>query len=187
MNRIPFALQPFAAGNRKNLPVSLAGSLLLRNNKISIWYRLTGDINVINFPDISLRPSRKDQLWHSTCFELFAGPAGQPGYWEYNLSPSHDWAVFGFTDYRQNKTDEPAISEIDVNTAFDNGREFNLNTILTLPDALAGHRLDIGISSVIQDKMGNLYYYALSHAGEQPDFHNRNCFTIYINTDKLIK
>ena len=108
---------------------------------------------------------------------------GSPCYWEYNLSPSQDWAVFSFTDYRENKTNELSISSIDIETKFDNGKQFELNSFLSLPDALIGHSLCLGISAVIQDRQGDIYYYALDHHKQQPDFHDPNCFIININND----
>ncbi|HEY5602234.1 MAG TPA: DOMON-like domain-containing protein [Gammaproteobacteria bacterium] len=184
MNSIAFTLHPFANESTKTLPITLSGSLLMLGNKINVCYRLSGDITRIQFPEKSASPSRRDQLWNSTCFELFAGSMGKSGYWEYNLSPSHDWAVFSFTDYRTNKADELSISDVVMTTKFDNGKAFELNTILSLPDTLSGHNpdLNIGISAVLQDKSGQRHYYALSHPGQQPDFHHRIGFTIHVNT-----
>lgn len=181
MNDISFYLQPFDNSATAALSVAISGNLRLQNNKINISYRIVGDIDKIQLPGISVHPSRKDQLWNSTCCELFLGASNKPAYWEYNFSPSHDWALFSFTDYRKNKTDDPSIAAIDITTNIDNGREFTLNTLLTIPDALLGHDLDVGVSSIVKDHAGNIHYYALSHPGDKPDFHQRNCFTIHVN------
>ncbi|WP_455206200.1 DOMON-like domain-containing protein [Kaarinaea lacus] len=185
MDSITFSLQPFDSSITENLPISVTGTCRLRDNQIDICYRISGAIQKIQFPALSQRPSRKDQLWNSTCCELFVGASDKSTYWEYNLSPSHDWAIFGFTDYRENKTDELSVSVLEVNTEFDNDKEYGLNSILTLPDALVGQNLDIGISMVIQDKAGNPHYYALSHPGARPDFHDRKCFSIHADIDGL--
>ncbi|MGH6786431.1 MAG: GIY-YIG nuclease family protein, partial [Novosphingobium sp.] len=44
-------------------------------------------------------PERRDGLWQSTCFELFLMcPDGR--YFEFNLSPSTEWALYAFDSYR---------------------------------------------------------------------------------------
>ncbi|WP_455220277.1 DOMON-like domain-containing protein [Kaarinaea lacus] len=182
MTNIDFTLQPFDNINTHNLPISINATISAHDNKINVLFRITGEINTILIPEKSGHPSRKNELWTTTCCELFIGGTGQTRYWEYNLSPSHDWAIFSFTNYRTNKTDDFSIPEPGISTKIDKDREFELNTIVALPGSLIGHKLDIGISSIIQDKAGDIYYYALSHPGEQPDFHDRNCFTIHINT-----
>src|SRR5690349_14172779 len=43
---------------------------------------------------------RADELWQTTCFELFLKPAGGSGYVELNLSPSERWNAYDFEAYR---------------------------------------------------------------------------------------
>ena len=45
-------------------------------------------------------PSRADDLWRSTCFELFLRRPGAEGYFEFNFSPSGQWAAYAFDGYR---------------------------------------------------------------------------------------
>jgi len=185
MSSIEFTLHPFNQSNTPSPPLSVKGAISLQDNKINVLFRMLGEINNIFFPKLTQRPSRKDELWNTTCCELFVAKSGQPGYWEYNLSPSHDWAIFKFSNYRTAKTDDLSITEIDINTKIDKNSEFELNTILKLPGALIGQNLEIGVSSVIQNTLGEISYYALSHPVEKPDFHDRNCFTIHINAEQI--
>ncbi|WP_455200022.1 DOMON-like domain-containing protein [Kaarinaea lacus] len=178
MKKIPFVLQPFDSRAADRLSITVSGKVILDKNLIQISYQLQGNVNEINLPQHSERASRKDKLWESTCFELFITKTGISDYWEYNLSPSKDWAVFRFTDYRENKTDELTISNIVIDTRIDNGTLFELNSSLPLPDTLAGHRIRVGISAVIQDNSNDIHYYALDHHKQQPDFHDRKSFTI---------
>ncbi|MBK1680650.1 hypothetical protein [Rhodocyclus tenuis] len=53
-------------------------------------------------------PLPADRLWAFTCFELFVGRVGQPGYREFNFSPSGQWAGWTFRDYRQRDEDAGA-------------------------------------------------------------------------------
>lgn len=183
MDSQSFILIPFDEKTSLTLPISISGSIALHDNQIHVRYRINGRTDNIQFPDVSQQASRKNELWNATCCELFVGISGEPHYWEYNLSPSHDWAVFSFTDYRQNKSDELSISQLEITTKIDKNNEFELKTILALPKMLIGHTLDIGVSSVVQDKSGKIHYYALTHPDKQADFHDRNGFNIKLNNE----
>ena len=43
---------------------------------------------------------RRDDLWTTTCFEAFLAAPGGQRYWEVNLAPNGDWAVYRFDRYR---------------------------------------------------------------------------------------
>ena len=47
-------------------------------------FRLDGRVSAINIPEAAA-PERMDNLWKTTCFEIFWQPIGQPGYVEFNL------------------------------------------------------------------------------------------------------
>src|SRR5882724_6998370 len=63
-------------------------------------YSLTTDMSSIRVP-LSGAGERADELWKHTCFEAFIAPADAPGYYEFNFSPSLDWAVYRFGAYRE--------------------------------------------------------------------------------------
>ena len=50
---------------------------------------------------------RADNLWLSTCFELFLAGESQPGYTEFNVSPSGAWNCYRFDDYRHGMQPSP--------------------------------------------------------------------------------
>src|SRR5687768_9062629 len=54
------------------------------------------------------RPERADDLWKSTCFEVFARTKGSEGYVELNFSPSFQWAAYAFSSYRTDRRELPA-------------------------------------------------------------------------------
>ena len=43
-----------------------------------------------------------------------------------------------------------------------------------------GKHLDVGMSAIIETVNGDIFYFALSHAGNSPDFHQRDTFLIDI-------
>jgi hypothetical protein len=51
------------------------------------------------------RPERTDGLWQTTCCEMFLRQAA--GYREINLSPSGNWAAYGFDGYRSGMAPAP--------------------------------------------------------------------------------
>jgi hypothetical protein len=62
-------------------------------------YFLTGSIDSLESP-FQRTLSRRQVMGH-TCFEAFVAPAGINGYYEFNFSPSTDWAVYRFSAYRR--------------------------------------------------------------------------------------
>jgi hypothetical protein len=54
---------------------------------------------------------RADELWRTTCFELFLMPQGGDAYCEFNLSPSERWAAYDFTGYRAGMSERPVERE----------------------------------------------------------------------------
>lgn len=139
-----------------------------------VCFRLEGDVDAIRFePPGPIE--RGDRLWESTCFEIFAiNPTGIR-YEEINLSPSRKWAGYSFAGYRS-----PILAEVghvaEIETSISEN-EFRLQ-------AISGFSIDpstswlCNLSAVIEEKDGNISYWALTHPPGKPDFHHRDCFTL---------
>jgi hypothetical protein len=120
------------------------------------------------------QPERGDGLWKSTCFELFVKPTRSDGYFEFNFSPSFQWAAYDFSGYRSGKRDWPAHDpEIAIYLA---GDHFFL-AVEALPE-LPATDLRIGLSAVIEEVDGTISYWALAHPPGEPDFHHQDCFAL---------
>ncbi|MBN8830442.1 MAG: DOMON-like domain-containing protein [Sphingomonadales bacterium] len=116
-----------------------------------------------------------DELWKTTCFELFIGRAGD-SYAELNLSPSGAFAAYHFDHYRtgMRKIDLPA-----PDLALEVGNERLTLTARFPEDSLPwDYNGRIGISAVIEEKSGAKSYWALVHPAGKPDFHHRDCFAL---------
>ena len=115
-------------------------------------------------------PGRADELWKTTCFELFLCRAGEAAYVEFNLSPSGQWAAYAFDAYRQGMADldvaAPAI-EAAAAGAFTGS--------ITAPGP--GPWL-ASLSAVIEEADGTKSYWALAHASDKPDFHHPDSFVL---------
>ncbi|NWN33423.1 hypothetical protein GY663_30040, partial [Klebsiella michiganensis] len=70
----------------------------IRRGASILAYRVTGRMPLLPAP---AAPERTDGLWRRTCFELFIRPEGGEGYFEFNFSPSTQWAAYRFHGYRE--------------------------------------------------------------------------------------
>ena len=135
---------------------------------LSLGYSMRGDLADLIVPP--QHPSvRADDLWKHTCFEAFLS-AGQ-GYYEFNFSPSTQWAAYRFDRHRMGmrdaETDAPSIRwDRDGDTA-------TLTATIRLPSDVTG---PLGLSVIVEDICGNRSFWALAHPPGEPDFHHPACF-----------
>lgn len=139
---------------------------------LELRYRLQGDIARLR---LGCDRGRQDGLWRQTCFEAFCQPAGAPGYLELNFAPSGAWAGYRFDARRSGMRPlampAPRIAAV--------GRDHGLEVTVQfqLPSAGAWR---LGLAAVLEDDSGAMSYWALSHAGPQPDFHDPAGFLLDI-------
>lgn len=148
---------------------------------LTVTYVVKGVVDQLRIP-----PDRAargvDDLWEHTCFELFVGAKNDVEYYEFNFSPSGEWAAYEFSNYRDGGP--LRADELDVKIAVQRRAEtLELSAVVLLTD-LPGIRLDVclslGLSAVIEDLNGSLSYWALKHPPGKPDFHHADSFTLQI-------
>jgi hypothetical protein len=148
---------------------------------LAITYALTGDITGLRIPP--LRPARSaDRLWEHTCFEAFVGVTGKAEYYEFNFSPSGEWAVYAFRRYRESAplAGEERVPEITVRSG-ENSLELDAIVRLDhLPLVQPRASLRLALSAVIEENSGMLSYWALEHPAGSPDFHHPDSFALEI-------
>ena len=66
-------------------------------------YVVTGKMSELRLPPV-VSPARADELWRHTCFEAFVRASPNFAYYEFNFSPSMQWAAYRFRAYRQEMT-----------------------------------------------------------------------------------
>ena len=134
-------------------------------------------LNFMNTPSGSRSRSgqRLDGLWEHTCFEAFFARANQDRYWELNVSPSGDWNLYRFESYRSDGVREQAVEpQIHWQSS---PRDCRCTIVLNLDPWWTQVQLpELAISMVLQDSHDGLSYWALSHHGTEPDFHDRRAF-----------
>lgn len=170
-----FVLQPFSKIDAPEL--SLSGRLWRHDECLYLTLRLSGRLDDLSIPEPSPRPGRRSGLWEDTCFELFLAPVGSIRYWEVNASPSGDWNVFAFEDYRLGMREERAVGSLPF-TVEHRGNELIVALSVHLPPLLAGMDLQAGVSAIIHRPGWGLSYWALCHRGPKPDFHRRDGFEL---------
>jgi hypothetical protein len=180
MTERSFSLIPFTAPNIPN--ISITGKISLQNNIITSHYLLAGKIEEVLFPAKSMNPTRKDDLWKMTCFELFLAIKDQSQYWEFNMSPSGDWNVYQMDEYRRiGFREETSIRQLPFEVR-NEADVFTLDGIVDLnPVIQESQLLEIGITAIIQSTDGHETYWALSHPAPVPDFHLRESFILELS------
>ena len=160
--------------------IEIGGSLSRRANQITLQYELSGSLAAICWPEPVSEPQRRDNLWQETCFECFLAMPDLPKYWEFNFSPSRDWNVYSFDDYRQGMRLEPAFESVSFEIEQTRHR-YLLALDLALDRLIARQqRLQVGITTVVKTREDEFSYWALAHPAEEADFHLRDGFILEI-------
>lgn len=126
------------------------------------------------------QPVRADELWKSTCFELFVRPAGSgTAYFEYNFNPAMKWAAYRFSDRRAGMM---SVTLREPPRLWDSmsAEDYTYCVSLWLDDAWAERALRFAVSAVIEEKNGVKSYWALRHGDGPPDFHDPENFVFHI-------
>jgi hypothetical protein len=172
-----FSLIPFPDSNIPN--ISIKGKVSRQKNLLTIHYALAGKIGDIFLPPPSDKPTRKDNLWKTTCLEFFLATRDLPQYWEINLSPSGDWNVYHMDAYRRfGFRDETSIQQLQFEM-HRHTNDFLLNAAVDVnPIIRVEQILEVGVTAVIQSKEGSETYWALTHPAPEADFHLRESFIL---------
>jgi hypothetical protein len=139
-----------------------------------IRYFVTGSENLI-VPEWAAR-ARRDGLWETTCFEAFLKPVGGDAYFEFNFSPSTEWAAYRFERHREGRMDLPRpVDPFSTRGQAPSDPLLEVDLDLSgLPDVA----MQLGLCAVIEEKGARKSYWALAHPPGDPDFHHPSCFAL---------
>jgi hypothetical protein len=146
---------------------------------LAINYILKGDLTQLRIPP-PRPPCKTDRLWQHTCFEAFVSVKGKAEYYEFNFSPSGEWAAYSFQRYRDGTPleDSALVPGVTVRNGAD---RLDLDAVVRvdrLPQIQSHAWLQLALSAVIEDQSGKLSYWALSHPCGKPDFHHPDSFVL---------
>jgi hypothetical protein len=174
-----------AHAREANDPVrSIAVDAQLASGRVlTCHYTLTGDLTRLRVPQVRAG-ERRDGLWQHTCFEAFIAAPGEPGYYEFNFSPSRDWAAYCFDDYRTNMTAATLQRAPDLEVHAGGERlELTARVPLAGLALLEGEvQLRLALAAVSEAASGPLTYWAAQHAPGQPDFHHPDGFVLELRS-----
>ena len=172
-----FSLHPFPGQDSGG--VRIQGGIERTDQTLVLSFLLQGNLDDLVLPAAS-GWTRCDNLWQSTCLEMFWAEEGRKSYWELNLAPTGGWNVYAFTDYRTGMRQEERIAEprIAINRT---AESFAVRAELEIGKLQAGNApLRIGVSGVLQHRDTRLSYWALAHPEEKPDFHAPQGFLLRV-------
>ncbi len=126
-----------------------------------------GEVTQIDVPAIAT-PGRFDDLWKTTCFEIFWSHDGT-AYREFNLSPSTRWACYDFDSFRAGMRNAPATVAITVAISANSLQVVaDIGSDLPLPATVA-------VNAIIEDADGVNRFWALAFQPGVPEFHAGTC------------
>jgi hypothetical protein len=148
----------------------------LSSDLLVIYYQIEGDIDQLQLPP-QRRSTHTDGLWQHTCFEAFVRESGARKYVELNFSPSSEWAIYRFDDYRRGMT---AVEPQDAPKIICRRRENRLEADVDvhLSGLMPRTELKLGLAAVLEDLQGRISYWALAHAPGNADFHHDAGFVL---------
>jgi hypothetical protein len=117
---------------------------------------------------------RADDLWRTTCFELFLRAPGTSGYTELNLSPSERWNAYDFAAYREGMSEHAFPRE--PSCTMRKGEAMAIFDAAVPATALPSFPWHYAMTAVIEEEGGVKSFWALRHGAGQPDFHDATCF-----------
>jgi hypothetical protein len=119
---------------------------------------------------------RTDDLWQTTCFELYLKPLRGEAYCEFNLSPSERWNAYDFDGYRGGMRERPFPHEPECTIR--QGSTFAIFDAAIPVAGLPSEDCAMGLSAILEEQGGVKSYWALTHGEGKPDFHAPACFAL---------
>ena len=142
-------------------------------------FRLDGGVGSIILPEPG--PSvRTDDLWKTTCFEIFWQPIGGSWYREFNLSPSGRWAAYDFDAFREGMRDAP----VDAISLACSHNEANGQGELVLKAAIATELptpAQVALNAIVEHQDGGLQFWALAFPPGKAEFHSEACRQVIVD------
>jgi predicted metal-dependent HD superfamily phosphohydrolase len=180
-------LVPFHKSDDNSMTISYR--VMRSERMLTVDYTLQGDVSNCKIEQQQIEsPYRTEQrLWEHTCLEVFVSPAASLRYAEYNVSPTGNWSIYSFSNYRQlvdtheNIYARPVTVQMTKLSAELVSFRVSVNLSDTLDtDDIAGH-FDVGLAVVLETNEGTLGYWAVEHTRDDvPDFHDRRSLSLQL-------
>lgn len=145
-----------------------------KGNELLLTYQVQGPLKKLLLPKLNSSTSFKDELWKHSCLEFFIKKENSPEYTEFNFSPSGDYAIYHFDNYRERNFyfKNSVCPEIQSSLA---------NSLFELKAKIPLMKGEMSLTAVIEDIDQSISYFALAHKKERPDFHDPASFIVNLN------
>ncbi|NCP13269.1 MAG: hypothetical protein GW858_03775 [Sphingomonadales bacterium] len=153
---------------------AITASVTATTQGCEVEFRLDGHIPAIILPPPA-PPARRDNLWKTTCFEVFWQPLGDTCYREFNLSPSGQWAAYDFDSFRKAIRDAPVEAIAIACSHTDNGMALKASIAAKLPDPA-----QVALNAIVEHPNGAMQYWAMAFPPGTPEFHSEACRALII-------
>ncbi len=150
-----------------------------RPGALALCYAVTGKMSDLRMPPVTAS-TRADGLWRHACFEAFVRASPGAAYYEFNFSPSTQWAAYGFGGYRSGMraARETGAPRFEVESSAEPYRLRVSLDLDRLPGLPSGGAWRLGLSAVMEETSGRQSYWALAHPPGKADFHHLDCFAL---------
>ncbi len=129
-------------------------------------FRLDGPVEHVALPPVATQ-ARRDNLWQTTCCEIFWQPLGETSYREFNLSPSGQWAAYDFDSFREGMRDAAVEAVVIACSQDDAGMTLKASIAADLPGPA-----QVALNAIVENKNGSKQYWALAFPPGKPEFHS---------------
>jgi hypothetical protein len=156
--------------------------------RLALSYIVTGDMSHVLMPPHTTS-ARSEELWRHTCFEAFIRASSSAAYYEFNFSPSTQWAAYWFDSYRSGGRVATEINTVPIEARSSSADRYTLQASLDLNRLSGlprGALWRLGLSALIEDTNGRISYWALAHPPGKPDFHHADCFAYEFYPDEQL-
>jgi hypothetical protein len=140
---------------------------------LALSYSIHGEIARLRIPSTGPR-GVGERLWQHTCCEAFLAASPGGPYFEFNFSPSGQWAGYAFERYREGTALAVDDPQIQVTSTPEN---FRLSARIPMLSGSACAALTV----VVEEADGRLSYWALRHPPGKPDFHHPAGFALELD------
>jgi len=151
--------------------VMVQAQLEINNKIIKLKFKVKGKVNNYIFPKLSTQ-QRANNLWKSTCCELFFAHDGEKRYREINISPSAQWNIYQLKEYRGLLEEEKNLSEPTIKTVQEEDC-YQLSFQYHLDEEIVEKNLIFNLAVVLLNVDEVRSFYTINRTTKAVDFHDK--------------
>ena len=158
---------------REEKNIVIEASLEIEQKRVKVEYKVTGELNNYIFEEAS-KQKRANELWKSTCFELFIAPKEKLNYWELNISPSTKWNLYTFDNYKELMREEKNISIPNIEiTQREDGYILSCEVYFDIEE-FSPKDNNFNLAVILLDKKEVRHFYSINRKDGVVNFHDRD-------------